>query len=201
MGQSRDRARIAHTRQTTIAALRLFVVAAVVCFTPVLIPAPAAAQSVGVEIDLGVPVGDAADTFDLGWGAEVRAGYGAPLPLVTLEAEAVGDYYSFPITDVDERANVYRIAGGLRLGLGLPYVPNVFGHVGWGKVDMSLGGVDASSDGLSWDVGLASDLFSVPLVAVGLHLAFKRINTGEDAQGDSTSVDWLGIGLHGELGF
>jgi hypothetical protein len=198
MGQSRDRTRTTHT---TIGALRLFFVAALVCGTLASIPAPAAAQSVGLEIDLGVPVGDAADTFDLGWGGEVRAGYGAPVPLVTLEAEAAFDYYSFGITDVDESANIYRVVGGLRLGLGLPYVPSLFGHVGWGKVDMSLGGVDASSDGLSWDVGLASDLFSVPLVAVGLHLAFKRINTGEDAQGDSTSVDWLGIGLHGELGF
>jgi hypothetical protein len=157
--------------------------------------APAQAQSIGAEIDLGIPVGDTADALDIGWGARGRVGYGLPIPALTFDVEAAFDYYSFPLADIDATSSLWRIVGGVRLGVPVPYVPELFAHVGYGEHSFPNDlGVDLNQDGFTWDLGLSSDLLSLPLIAFGLHLAYVKLVPDE-------STTFLALGIHAELGF
>jgi hypothetical protein len=160
-------------------------------------PATAGPQ-IGLEFDLAIPLGDTADEVDLGWGIGGRAGFGLPIPALDFALEAIFEYASFPIEGFDASANAIRVGAGVRLGLPLPYVPKLFAHLGYGDVSREFGPIDGSDDGLTWDVGLASDLLSLPLISVGLHIAYKSILVGDD---DSSDFNWLGLGLHGVFGF
>jgi hypothetical protein len=164
-------------------------------------PVPASAQEVGVELDVGMPQA-AADQLDVGWGGQLRLSQGTPLPIGTAALEGAVDYYRFPMTESEETASLYRVVAGLRLGLDLPFAPTVFAHVGYGSLDARSLLIDASAEGLSWDVGLAADVLSSDDIGLGLHVAYKSISEYEqsEAAGGGT-MGWLGIGLHGELGF
>jgi hypothetical protein len=53
---------------------------------------------------------------------------------------------------------------------------------------------EATQDGLTWDVGLSSDLVTLPVVSFGLHLAYVKL-----VPDDPTT--FVAIGVHGEFGF
>jgi len=161
----------------------------------------ARAQTVGLEFDLGIPVGDTKDVLDLGWGLEGRVGLGLPIPAITFEAEALFDWYSFPFDAVNERLGLWRAGGGLRVGLPIPFVPEIFGHVGYGNASSTISGQSSSQGGFTWDVGLAANLFSIPLISVGIHIAYKVLAPGDDHGVQIDPTTWVGLGLHGEIGF
>lgn len=173
--------------------------AATAVLTMSLVAVDAEAQTAGLEGGLAVPTGDTGDGHDLGWFVGGHAGIGLPVPAITLAVEAIGDFASLPIADTELASKAWRLGAGIRAGLPIPYVPDAFVHLGYGNVsvdvDTELGSIGVDSNGFTWDVGLASNLLSLPLISLGVSVAYKSISL------ESDSFTFLTLGLHGELGF
>jgi len=92
-------------------------------------------------------------------------------------------------------------AVGLRFGLPIPLVPEIFGHVGYGSASWEHAGVSSSESGFTWDLGLASELFSIPLLSLGIHVAYKALSPGDENGVAIDPTTWIGLGVHGEIGF
>lgn len=161
-------------------------------------PAPAAAQSVALDLDLAIPAGATSDTFDLGWGSQLRGGYDLGAPLISVTVEAIIDYYSFPFANADASATVMRYGGGVRLGVPLPVVPELFVHLGYGTQSFEIAGQDVSEGGLTWDVGAAVNLLPLPILDVGAHVAYKVVVADEELADD---FSWIVVGLHAGVSF
>ena len=157
--------------------------------------AQVSAQEVGLDIDLGVP--DAAgDQYQVGWGGQLRIGDVTDVGIGNLALEGALDYYRFPLSEAGVAADLFRVTAGVRLGFALPLAPAIFAHVGYGAFDGSEAFPEASASGLTWDVGLAAELFTLDSMSVGLHAAFKSISEYEDDR-SAPSIQWFGLGLHG----
>jgi hypothetical protein len=121
----------------------------------------------------------------LGYGLDIRVGKSLEIGVGRLALEAKSSYRAL---FGDDSSHIASGALGARLGLGVGLRPEVFSHVGWGKV---VGG--SGNSGLTFDVGLALDT-SLPLLTLGVHAAFNML------KGD-TSTTWFDVGVHGEIGF
>ncbi|MCA9565682.1 MAG: hypothetical protein KC561_19425 [Myxococcales bacterium] len=161
----------------------------------VLSPKQSFAQSIGVDADLAVPLEDG---YDVGYGFGGRVGFGLPIPAITLQAEAIGDWATMGISDVDGSTSIWRLGAGVRVGLGLPIVPDVFAHLAYASASSTIGSLSADTSGLSWDIGIASTLLGLPLVDLGLHIAYKSFSPSED---NADSFNWLVFGVQGDFGF
>jgi hypothetical protein len=172
---------------------------AAACASLAAIPA-ARAQYLGLEADFGVP---GEELLDLGWGVQGRIGTPVPVQGLRLDTEIAFDYSHFGGSDIISGSSIWRIVGGLRLGVEAPVIPYAFAHIGYGRASSDLAEGSESEGGLAWDVGLASDLVSAPPVTLGVHAAYKVWDTFVDDQSELEldPVRWVGIGIHGHFGF
>jgi hypothetical protein len=171
-------------------------------FTALVAIPSARAQYVGLEADFGVP---GEDLLDLGWGVQARLGTPVPVQGLRLDTEIAFDYSRFGGGDDNliERSNIWRLVGGLRLGIEMPLVPYLVAHIGYGRASSDLTEGNESEGGLAWDVGLASDLVVAPPVTLGIHAAYKVWDTFADNANELEldPIRWVGIGIHGQFGF
>jgi hypothetical protein len=186
------------TRSLTPGLVPALALALALAFLALAPPTSASAQSVALDLDLAIPAGATGDTFDLGWGGELRGGYDLGAPLISVTLEAIIDYYSFPFANADASATVMRYGGGVRIGVPLPVVPELFGHLGYGTQSFELAGQDVSEGGLTWDVGAAVNLLPLPILDVGAHVAYKVIVADDELAED---FSWIVVGLHAGLSF
>ena len=112
------------------------------------------------------------------------------LVLVSLTPEIGGGYDRF---NGDNNARIYRGFIGGRLGFGKIIEPSVFAHIGVGKLNANFGNHTAAV----FDGGIALDLTLLPLINLGAHASYNSLF----AQGNYSSFDWLGFGLHVALVF
>lgn len=172
-------------------------------------PAAAAADlQLGVDLDAIFPAADAL-AGDTGFGVSARVGAALPatpifdvvpelqVGYVDLGAPEVGDAVDAGDLDLD----VVRVMVGARIAFGEILRPTAFGHIGYGRLNLSdddvfferRGGL-ADASALAWDLGLALDLAILPLIDVGVHGAWNVIETDE-------TLDWWSAGVHANLTF
>lgn len=170
----------------------------------VLSPAAALAQlRVGAEVEAIFP-GDGLGTEDTGFGVAGRLGYALPgTPMLEITPEVRIGYIDFAEPTERDLSDIslVRYTAGLRLGVGEILRPTLFGHVGFGDLSLSdsdvaffeeRGGIDESA--FTWDAGLALDLAILPLVDLGVHGAYNRLETDD-------AFDWWSAGVHASFGF
>lgn len=135
---------------------------------------------IGADLDYARPINSDVDS---GGGFAARLGWQLHVPLLVLTPEGVFNYVRFSGSG---GPSVYRGLGGVRLGLGEVLRPGVFGHAG----------VAQRSADFTFDVGAFLDFTLLPLLNVGVHVAYNRIRGGDDP-----SFQWLTLGAHAELIF
>jgi len=74
---------------------------------------------------------------------------------------------------------IYRLVGGGRIGLGVIIRPSLFAHLGVARVnyDVLTGRDDLT--GFTSDVGAALDFTPLPLLDIGLHVAYSSVAAAE----------------------
>jgi hypothetical protein len=129
-----------------------------------------------------------------GGGFGVRVGYYTHLPLITLVPELGFTYASF---GGDYPGTVYRGIAGMRLGIGEVLRPGVFAHIGVAQLTADGPPPDPSHTALSFDAGAFLDFTLLPIINVGAHAAYNRLNASDEGY----ALDWMTLGLHGEIVF
>jgi len=175
--------------------------AALVAAALVFSPAVAAAQlQLGAELEAIFPGGDELGN-DTGVGYAGRLGYAIDGPMIEIVPELRIGYVNFaePADKTRLDVGLWRYTAGLRLGVGEILRPTVFAHIGYGDVVFGGPGGTIFEEGFgdsafTWDAGLAFDLAILPLIDVGVHGAYNRLET-------STAVDWWSAGVHAVLDF
>lgn len=180
-----------------------------------LLPGTAAAAHIALEANLLLPSDDRL-TDDFSNGFSLRFGSDYSLGLLTLSPEISLGYANLgqgrePGIDLGPDApaipihfDVYsvRALAGARLGLPLGLLrPGVFAHLGYGwavfGVDADASKRDVSLDndhGLAWDAGVSLDFTPIPVVEVGVHAAYNRLELDE-------AMGWTSVGAHLALAF
>jgi hypothetical protein len=153
-------------------------------------PAARADLAIGADLETVVPLDF--DNVESGPAFGIRIGAQLHLPLITLTPEVGFHYASF--TDGPE---VYRGIVGGRVGIGELLRFGVFAHLGFARQEFEFGGLDASHTGLTLDAGLFLDLTIIPLIDIGVHMAYGRVSANEDRNLDANQ--WLAFGLHAAL--
>jgi len=143
--------------------------------------------SIAVDLDYGSAIDNS--FVDQGWGAGLRLGHEMDTPLVTLIPELNLNYHKF---DGAPDAEVFAGLLGGRIRFLFFIEPGIFAHAGVGHV----GGYDPHV-GFAFDAGLTLDLTILPLVDLGLHLAWNRVFGDSDDDGLSYST----LGAHVALVF
>lgn len=174
--------------------LRSILLAAAVMLLP---NAAAAEWQLAGDVNLIFPTGS---NFDerAGFGIDGRLGYRLPTPVLFLVPEIMVGYVNFADPDSSALPNlsVFRLMGGARVGIGTILRPSVFGHIGYGH--LSVSGVDGILENPSsldddsafhWDVGLALDLTILPILDVGVHGGYNRLEFDH-------AVEWWSLGAH-----
>lgn len=163
----------------------------------VLPTAAAADWELAADVNLIFPTGP---NFDdkVGFGIDGRLGYQFPIPGIALTPELLVGYVNFAEPDRSRLpdASVFRLMGGARLGIGTILRPSVFGHVGYGHLSVTGGesilenpsGLDDNS-AFQWDAGVALDLTILPILDVGVHGAYNRLEF-------DNAVEWWSLGAH-----
>jgi hypothetical protein len=165
------------------------VLAGGVALTVTLAAAPAQAKTaIAADLDYAVPI-----DWDAGSGAgfAIRVGQMLRLPLIVLTPELAFTDHSF----ADNGPTAYRGLVGLRLGLGEIIRPGVYAHLGLGH--LTLPSPLPSHTAFSYDAGAFLDLTVLPLLDLGVHGAYNRLNAGEGIE----AFDWVTIGAHVALVF
>jgi len=142
-----------------------------------------------VALDLDFAHGIDEDGITSGTGGVLRFGQELDLAAVALTPELGISYHTFA-GSLD--ASHYSAMVGARFGFGAGLRPNVFGHVGIGRLDLDQGG----DTGATFDVGLALDLVLLPFLDIGIHGAYDVLLT--EGEGN---FDWFRVGIHAAIGF
>lgn len=150
--------------------------------------APAQAKTaIAVDLDYAVPIDS---DYDSGGGFAVRVGQQLRLPLIAITPELAFADHSFP-----DGPTAYRGLAGLRLGFGEIIRPGVFAHLGLGH--LTLPSPFPSHTAFTYDAGVFLDLTVIPLLDLGIHGGYNRLNEGEGV----AAFDWATIGAHAALVF
>jgi hypothetical protein len=160
---------------------------AVLAITFAAAPAQAATAIAG-DLDYALPLDS--DEADSGGGFAIRIGQQVRLPLIALTPEIGFTYASF-----SEGPTAYRGIAGLRLGVGEVLRPGVFAHLGIGR--LSLPDPLPSHTAFSYDAGVFLDFTLLPLLDIGVHGAYNRVN-GKD---EVSAFEWVTLGAHAALIF
>ena len=144
-----------------------------------------AQHKLSLDGEVAFPTSGASDT---GWGAGARLGHAWNLLIFALTPEIGGSYHAF---GGSPDASSYDGVAGLRFGINFIVEPSVFAHLGVGHFGYTTGAGDVSHTGLMYDVGAALDFTLVPVVDLGLHLAYSQI--AGDSLGDFA---WVDLGAH-----
>jgi hypothetical protein len=143
------------------------------------------------DIDYAAPVDS---SVDAGPGFGLRLGYHAHIPFVILTPELGFSYYGF---QGDYPANMYRGVAGMRLAIGEIIRPGVFAHIGVAQLQADGPPPDPSHSALTYDAGLFLDFTLLPLVNIGGHAAYNRMEGSDEA----SAVNWATVGAHAEIVF
>lgn len=153
--------------------------------------APARADTVvGADLSYVHPFEDHTNG---GYAVGLRLGQRLDLKLLTVTGELAGDYNDFGGA-LDPR--VMRGMIGARAAVGAILRPTAFAHAGVGHLwgDQVAGYAD-SRTAFTFDLGLGLDLTIIPLVNLGVHLAYNNL---VGSRGDG-SLEWLTTGVHADL--
>jgi hypothetical protein len=150
-----------------------------------------AETAIAGDLDFAAPV-DSSLASGAGFG--LRAGYHAHLPFIILTPELGFTYHGF---GGDYPASVYRGVAGVRLAVGEVFRPGVFAHVGIGSLRADGPPPDPSHSALTYDAGAFIDFTLLPLLNLGAHAAYNRLN----ASTDGYALDWVTLGAHAEVVF
>lgn len=130
-----------------------------------------------LALDLDYASAVTGDVIEQGGGGALRIGTERDLFLVTLIPELVLDYHSFGVTEED-RASVFSGKVGGRIRFLKIIEPGIFAHIGLGNIS---GNDVYSHTGVAFDAGATLDLTIIPLIDLGLHVAWNRIFGGYDS--------------------
>lgn len=147
-----------------------------------------AAPTIGADLDIGFPIhsrGDSGGGFGIRLGQQLRA-----LPIV-LTPELGFTYHNF---SGDYGPKIYRGILGARLGFGDVLRPGGFFHVALGHFVPTVG---ENQNAFSFDAGGFLDFVLLPLIDVGAHAAYNRV----DADYGSGAYAFITVGLHAALVF
>jgi len=117
------------------------------------------------------------DIIEEGGGGALRIGTEHDLFLVSLIPELTLDYHSFG-TDTRDSAKIFTGKVGGRIRFLKIVEPGIFAHVGIGNI---AGYNRVDHTGLAFDMGATLDLTILPLIDLGLHVAWNRIFGGYDS--------------------
>jgi hypothetical protein len=122
----------------------------------------------------------------------IRLGQQLHLPLITLTPEIGFNWGAF-----GDGPTIYRGILGGRVGIGEILRFGVSAHFGLGHFSWEFAGEEASRTGLTLDGGLFLDLTVLPLLDIGVHIAYGRM-AGDTDEGVEP-IQWLAFGLHAAL--
>lgn len=167
--------------------------------------APEVARAdIALALDLDVLVETANDHIDSGGGGAVRLGWQLHLPLFALTPEI-----GFGWSKFGDGPSVYRGIAGARLGIGEIIRFGLFGHIGYAQADYESDYIEDSDSGLLYDVGLFFDITLIPLLDIGVHMAYNHLSGEDDAVDQEpelalpsiNNLGWLNFGVHAALVF
>lgn len=147
-----------------------------------------AAPTIGADLDVTFPTHSRGDS---GGGFGIRLGQQLHVPLAVLTPEIGFSYHNF---SGDFGPKIYRGLFGLRLGFGEVLRPGAFAHVGIGHFVPTFGD---NRNAFAFDAGGFLDLTIIPLIDVGAHAAYNRV----DADYSSGAYGYVTVGLHAALVF
>lgn len=147
-----------------------------------------AGPTIGADLDLGFPVHSAGDS---GGGFGIRLGQQLEAKPIVLIPEIGFTYANF---SGDYGPKIYRGILGARLGFGDVLRPGGFFHVGLGHFVPTIGD---NKNAFSFDAGGFLDFVLIPLINVGAHVAYNRV----DADYGSGAYAYVTVGLHAALVF
>ncbi len=144
----------------------------------------------------------------LGLGANLRLGWQEDaIPVLRIATEFQLNYMGFAIENVDtssvtgtaDNATLRLLSPRARARVGFDFLVGLalYGHVGYGFVNQT--GSFGDDSGLSYDVGIAFDVTSIPFVNLGIHSGYNAFFSG--ANPDVDPINWLDFGLHVEVVF
>jgi hypothetical protein len=145
--------------------------------------------SLMLALDLNYTSTISNDLIKSGGGGALRIGTQRHLPFVTLIPELVVDYQNFDSTP--DRASIVTGKLGGRIRFLEVVEPGIYAHIGVGHVS---GDEQYTHTGVAFDAGLTLDLTILPLIDLGLHVAWNRVFGGYDS-GTSYST----VGAHAAL--
>ncbi len=132
-----------------------------------------AETALAADLDFASPIN--AESVSSGWGAGVRLGSHAHIPLLVMTPEIGFTYHQF---GGSVGPNVYRGILGLRLDLGEVIRPGVFGHLGYGALRGT--GTNDTKSSFTYDMGASLDFTLLPLLNIGAHAAYNRWTGGDE---------------------
>jgi hypothetical protein len=151
-------------------------------------PSAQAKTAIGFDLNYAAPIDSDAKS---GGGFAVRLGQQFHPPLLVLVPELVFADHSFS----DDGPTTYQGLAGLRLGVGEVIRPGVFAHLGFGH--MTLPDPAPSHTAFTYDAGAFLDLTILPLLDLGVHGAYNRLNSGKGVD----DFAWATVGAHAALIF
>lgn len=166
----------------------LLLFAAVLCTWTLQTSSAQASTTIGVDVDLHVPL--EINNVSTGGGFGIRIGQELHLPLISLNPEFAFYYAEF---SKDAPPKVYRGVAGGRIGIGELVRFGVLAHVGFGYVNWEPAPDDYSHSGLTYDAGIFLEFTALPLLNVGVHGAYNRMTAKDD---QPETLQWLQLGLH-----
>ncbi|MET0387160.1 MAG: hypothetical protein ABW321_14425 [Polyangiales bacterium] len=129
-----------------------------------------------IALDLDYATAVSGDLIEKGGGGGLRVGTEHDLFLVTLIPELTLDYHNFGAEPDTAGIVTGKIGGRIRF---LKIVePGIFAHIGIGNIG---GNEQYSHLGPAFDMGATLDLTIIPLIDIGLHVAWNRIFGGYDS--------------------
>lgn len=158
--------------------------------TAILCAAPASAKTaIAADLDYAAPIDSDAKS---GTGFAIRVGQQVHLPLIAITPELAFADHTFA---GDFGPTAYRGLVGLRLGFGELIRPGVYAHLGLGH--LTLPDPLPSHTAFTYDGGVFLDLTVLPLLDLGVHGAYNRLNEGDGI----SAFEWATIGAHAALIF
>jgi hypothetical protein len=122
----------------------------------------------------------------------IRLGQQLHLPLIILTPEI-----GFNWGTLADGPDLYRGILGARVGIGEILRFGVQAHLGFGHYSWEVANQDLSHTGLTLDGGLFLDLTVLPLLDIGVHMAYGRVSG--DTEKGLEPLQWLAFGLHAAL--
>ncbi|WP_437313891.1 hypothetical protein [Sorangium sp. So ce385] len=143
-----------------------------------------ASPTLSGDVDVGHAVGEAADWNGATFGMTARAGYEvnlgkglflAPEAGVGFLHIAQGDGVADGSAILPSNPSVFRLLGGLRLGVGERIVPSLFVRGGYAWITGESDGHTRAAQAPLMDVGVAVDAAVTPLFRLGGHAGFDAM--------------------------